>query len=100
MRSGRYSLKSRRGRVVTNLKFLQLVGPTLLWAALRHVKGGPGWIACAVGRIILPRRLAIYCIYNNCKCIYDAAQVRAAAPRAKGHSKPKGGVLWNSATSP
>src|SRR5260370_32795809 len=29
-------------------------GSTLLWAGLRDVKGGPGWMVCAVSRIVLP----------------------------------------------
>jgi len=39
--------------LVTNLKFLQILGQRFLWAALRDVKVGPGWIACTIGRIIL-----------------------------------------------
>src|SRR6516225_1143258 len=77
-------------------------GSTLLWTALRDVKGGPGWIACAVGRIILSlAAAAICCIYNNCKCIYNAGTKSRLRPgELKGLSRSKGGVLWTSATSP
>src|SRR5262249_9793714 len=69
-------------------------GSTLLWAALRDVKGGPGWIAWAVGRIVLPSAgAAICCIYNNCKCIYNAG-ISGLRPSvrvpAKGSQQVKG----------
>jgi hypothetical protein len=48
---------------------------------LRDVKGGTGWIACAVGRIVLPSAgAAICCIYNNCKCIYNAGNKSGLRP--------------------
>src|SRR5207245_7216610 len=76
-------------------------GSTLLWAALRDVKGGSGWIVCAVGRIVLPSAMpAICCIYNNCKCIYNAVLKSGLRPSdLKGLSRSKGEELWTSATS-
>src|SRR4029077_6570663 len=57
-------------------------GSTLLWAALRYVKGGARLdrLCRWPHNTVFGPEATICCIYNNCKCIYNAGNKSGLRP--------------------